>query len=177
MQQWFYRGRALALAAAALTCSGSVEALAWARSNAPVQYRSYQKELDCLAKAVYFEARGEPAAGQQAVAQVILNRVDSPFYPDTICDVVYQNDHMKNACQFSFACDGEPDRVTEPRAFRQAMATAVALFECDKLCRKSHGAIARSTHYHADYVSPSWSAKLQRTGNVGRHIFYYTASN
>jgi hypothetical protein len=71
----------------------------------------------CLANAVYFESRGEPVRGQIAVAQVVMNRVFSPFYPKTVCGVVYQNAHRHNSCQFTFACDGIPDIVTEPEAW------------------------------------------------------------
>ena len=102
----------------------------------PKIYRSYQKEMNCLAKAIYFEARGEPVKGQQLVAQVVLNRVDSEYYPDTICDVVYQNDHLKNACQFSFACDDVPDRIDEAAAYRLAKKIAITSFRCDRTCRR-----------------------------------------
>ncbi len=139
-------------------------------------FRSYKKEIECLAKAIYFEARGEPKAGQKAVARVILNRVDSEYYPDTVCDVVYQNDHMKNACQFSFACDNIPDRINEPRAYETADEVARSIFECAAKECDAGQPLARSTHYHADFVLPRWAKKLERTGQIGRHIFYFTAS-
>ena len=145
------------------------------KSDAPV-FRTYIKEVECLAKAVYFEARGEPFKGQQLVADVILNRVANPHYPKSACGVVYQNQHKKNACQFSFACDGQPDVVTESRAFRIAKKIAKATLSCDDACREKRGVLQRSTHYHADYVAPGWSRKLERTGKVGSHIFYFTAS-
>ena len=72
------------------------------------------KEQKCLANAIYFEARGETLRGQAAVAQVVLNRVRNPAYPETICGVVYQNQNLKNRCQFSFACDGKKDRHRQP---------------------------------------------------------------
>src|SRR5690606_29914794 len=78
------------------------------------------KELNCLATAIYFEARGESYRGQVAVGQVVLNRVQHRLYPSTICGVVYQNQHKRNACQFSFACDGIPERVTEKKPWAQA---------------------------------------------------------
>ncbi|KFB08435.1 cell wall hydrolase [Nitratireductor basaltis] len=157
-------------AALAKTASVSQE------SEKSQSFRSYRKEIECLATAIYFEARGEPEAGQRAVARVILNRVESKYYPDTVCDVVYQNDHMKNACQFSFACDGIPDRLNEPRALKVAEKIARLIFECDSDgCDLDEG-LARSTHYHADFVQPWWAKKLERTGQVGRHIFYFTAS-
>lgn len=139
-------------------------------------FRSYVKEIECLSRAIYFEARGEPVAGQKAVARVILNRVESDYYPDTVCNVVYQNDHMKNACQFSFACDELPDRIREPIAFEIAELVAISIFSCDEYRCDVKQPLARSTHYHADYVLPWWATKLERTGQIGRHIFYYTAS-
>jgi spore germination cell wall hydrolase CwlJ-like protein len=141
--------------------------------------RQKVRQIQCLATAMYFEARGEPARGQFIVGRVILNRVASRYYPDDVCDVVYQNAHMKNACQFSFACDGLPNRVRETDAWSEIKRRAAYLLECDAKC--SLAAIGRSelwtsTHYHADYVSPNWANKLQRTGQVGRHIFYYTST-
>jgi hypothetical protein len=139
--------------------------------------RKKVREIRCLATAMYFEARGEPARGQFIVGRVILNRVESRYYPNEICDVVYQNAHMKNSCQFSFACDGLPNRVRETETWRVIKRRAMYLVECDDKC--SIAALGRSdlwtsTHYHADYVSPNWAKKLQRTGQIGRHIFYYT---
>ena len=141
--------------------------------------RKKVRQVQCLATAMYFEARGEPARGQFIVGRVILNRVASRYYPDDICEVVYQNAHMKNRCQFSFACDGLPNRVSETNTWQQIKRRAQYLVECDDKC--SLAALGRSdlwtsTHYHADYVSPNWAKKLQRTGQVGRHIFYYTST-
>lgn len=139
-------------------------------------YVSYKQQLECLARAIYFEARGEPERGQEAVALVIINRTKSAYYPDTVCDVVYQNDHRRNACQFSFACDGKPDVIKEEDAFEKAKRIAREIFSCGLDRCDDSTLFTRSTHYHADYVSPRWAKKLQRTGQVGRHIFYYTAS-
>lgn len=141
--------------------------------------RKKVREIQCLATAMYFEARGEPARGQFIVGRVILNRVQSRYYPDDICGVVYQNAQMKNGCQFSFACDGLPNRVRDTDAWQQIKRRATYLVECDDKC--SMAALGRSdlwtsTHYHADYANPNWAKKLQRTGQVGRHIFYYTSS-
>jgi spore germination cell wall hydrolase CwlJ-like protein len=144
-------------------------------ADAPAS-RSYNKEIECLTAAIYFEAGGEPVRGQNMVAQVVLNRVESRFYPDSVCDVVYQNAHRRNACQFSFACDDLTDEFSEPAAHAMARKIAVFAFNCDEDCKASRGEIAQSTHYHADYVAPFWSKKLQKTGKVGSHIFYYTAS-
>ena len=137
------------------------------------------EEKECLAMALYHEARGEPVAGQEAVGQVILNRVDSRYHPDTVCGVVYKNAHRKNACQFSFACDGISDRPKETKAWNKKLVMAEELLSCDEACREAQrkdGGIVKSTHYHATYVSPRWARKLERTGKIGNHIFYYTAT-
>ena len=137
-----------------------------------------ENDLQCLARAIYFEARGESGKGQLAVGRVILNRVASEAYPDTICDVVYQGSHKRDACQFSFACDGEPDVAKETKAWNQAMGHARELIACDPPCQEEpewQGPLWTSTHYHADYVNPRWAKKLTHTGTVGRHIFYAIA--
>lgn len=121
----------------------------------------------CLTEALYFEARGESLRGQFAVSEVILNRVDSPRYPDTICDVVRQGNGRRNRCQFSFYCDGRAESVLEPVAF--ARAGKIARMMVDGRARVlTMGA----THYHTTAVSPFWAASLQRTAVIGDHIFY-----
>jgi spore germination cell wall hydrolase CwlJ-like protein len=127
-------------------------------------------EQQCLAEAIYFEARSEPYDGQVAVAQVVLNRVKNPAYPNTICGVVYQNQGRRNACQFSFACDGIPDRVRDQASWRTAVRVATEI---------SYGRvwldnIGTSTHYHATYVRPNWASVFRRAGQIGRHVFYQT---
>lgn len=172
--------RAIAAAAASpLLLSNPAHAMIGTVASLTTDIEDVQTEQQCLADAIYFEARSEPMAGQLAVGRVILNRVDSPYYPDTICEVVYQNAHKLNACQFSFACDGTEPRITEPEAYAEAMLAAAKAAACDQDCRRLLGAkgqLAISTHYHADYVQPSWAAKLKRLGSVGRHIFYYTST-
>jgi spore germination cell wall hydrolase CwlJ-like protein len=122
----------------------------------------------CLANAVYFEARGEPVRGQIAVAQVVMNRVFSPFYPNNVCDVVYQNANRHNACQFTFACDGIPDIVTEPDAWERAKRIARDMLD-GKLWMPE---VAKSTHYHAYWVHPSWVAEMKKMYQLGVHTFY-----
>lgn len=141
-------------------------------------------QTGCLAVAIYYEARSESEIGQIAVTQVILNRVESRKYPGSICNVVYQNAHMHNRCQFSFACDGEVENPRHRKAWLRAMSLARAV-TCKKNCRsgphrepplKRLGkTMRRASHYHATYVSPRWSRKLQRTGRIGQHIFYVSA--
>jgi spore germination cell wall hydrolase CwlJ-like protein len=138
---------------------------------APVDPQAYQRrQAQCLARAIYFEARSEPVDGQFAVARVVLNRAESGHYPDTICRVVYQNAHMRDRCQFSFACDGLPDEPTESVAWAMALGMAAALVRTEDPLMPAE--LLQSTHYHADYVHPAWAPKLAMTGTVGRHIFY-----
>jgi hypothetical protein len=126
------------------------------------------KAEKCLAEAVYFESRSEPLRGQVAVAQVVMNRVFSPFYPDNVCDVVYQNKHRYQACQFTFACDGIRDVVTEPDAWASARQIARDTLD-GKLWLNE---INKSTHYHASYVRPYWVREMKKMHKVGLHTFY-----
>ena len=127
-----------------------------------------KRELRCMATGLYFEARSEPIRGQLAVGQVIMNRVRSPDYPDTICGVIFQGDHRNTGCQFSFACDGKTDRPTNAGLWRRSQKLATDLTK-GKVWLKD---IANSTHYHADYVHPKWRRAMRRLKKIGRHIFY-----
>lgn len=142
---------------------------AWASSPLPPRVFS-NREQKCLAEGIYFEARGEIARGQAAVAQVILNRVRNPSFPNSVCGVVYQNRHWRNRCQFSFACDGIRDRITEPHMWQKAkdiaMATTAGKIWLDE--------VGSSTHYHATYVNPRWARSMKRLTRIGLHIFYRT---
>ncbi|WP_343225638.1 cell wall hydrolase [Oricola nitratireducens] len=140
---------------------------AWAQTPLPAEVFS-AREQKCLAEGVYFEARGEKLEGQAAVAQVILNRVRNPAFPDTICGVVYQNDNWRNRCQFSFACDGKRDRVRSPRHWETAQDIAMAV-SAGKIWLKSVGS---ATHYHAVYVRPRWARTMERKARIGLHVFY-----
>jgi spore germination cell wall hydrolase CwlJ-like protein len=130
------------------------------------------RELDCLARGIYFEARGESIRGQLAVGRVILNRVKSKAYPDTVCEVVYQNKNRHNRCQFSFACDGKPDTIKERAEWGVILMHAAWLLASD-LDDRSTRLVRFATHYHADYVSPHWSSVLVLAGRIGHHLFYY----
>jgi len=144
---------------------------AWVNNAIPKSAHSRQ-EMKCLADAIYFEARGEPELGRIAVAQVVLNRLKNPTYPNTICGVVYQNKHRRNRCQFSFACDGIQERITNKPAWAEAQALAKRVMDDDKtLYIKDVGA---STHYHATYVRPRWARRMTKKDKIGRHIFYQT---
>lgn len=152
------------------------EQLAYARANQPATSdlplgettKVSDRELWCLATAVYFEARGEAYRGQVAVAQVVLNRTKDHRYPDTICGVVFQNQHRKNACQFSFACDGIPEVVNERKPWEQAedIATKVASGELYLT------EVGDATHYHATYVRPAWAPRMEKVTQIGLHVFY-----
>jgi Cell Wall Hydrolase len=122
----------------------------------------------CLANAVYFEARGEPLKGQEAVAQVVMNRVFSGYYPTNVCGVVYQNADRHLACQFTFACDGIPDIVDDPHMWRQARRIAKDTLD-GKIWLPE---VAHATHYHAFWVHPGWVHEMTRVYRVGAHTFY-----
>jgi len=125
------------------------------------------RERRCLATAIYFEARGEPVRGQVAVGQVILNRVRSPLFPETICGVVYQGQYQKG-CQFSFTCDGKSDipRNDDQWALAQDIARQITAGELWL------PEVGYSTYYHANYVSPGWAGSMNKIDKIGRHIFY-----
>jgi len=127
---------------------------------------SFDKAAHCLAEAVYFESRGEPVRGQIAVAQVIMNRVFSPFYPNDVCGVVHQS--SSRGCQFSYNCDGIPNVVTEPEAMARAMHIARDMLN-GKLWMPE---VAKATHYHAYYVHPDWISEMHTISQMGVHTFY-----
>jgi hypothetical protein len=127
-----------------------------------------EKQEKCLAEAVYFEARGEAVRGQIAVAQVVMNRVFSGFYPTTVCGVVYKNANRRLACQFTFACDGIPDVVREPDMWVRARKIAKATLDGQLWLPE----VAKSTHYHAYWVHPSWVHEMKKLYRTGVHTFY-----
>ena len=121
----------------------------------------------CLAEAIYYESRGEPLPGQIAVAEVVLNRVQSRNYPNTICGVTRQGVGSGRACQFSYACDGAPERMASAVPRDRAQKLARAMLDGYPLTL-TDGA----THFHATYVSPRWARQMTRTAIIGRHLFY-----
>lgn len=126
------------------------------------------KSEKCLAEAVYFEARGEAVRGQIAVAQVVMNRTFSGFYPTTVCGVVYQNKHRHYACQFTFACDNVADVVREPDMWDRAKKIARAMLDGQLWLPE----VGKSTHYHAYWVRPSWVHEMKKMYKFGVHTFY-----
>lgn len=133
-----------------------------------VSAKDLERAHACLTQAIYHESRGEPVRGQQAVAQVVLNRVKSGVYPTSICGVIFQNQHWRNRCQFSFACDGTKKRVHD----QEAWETATRIADDAIAGRYFLQEIGDSTHYHAAYVAPRWRRSLQRMKKIGEHIFY-----
>jgi spore germination cell wall hydrolase CwlJ-like protein len=130
--------------------------------------KSRAKSEKCLAEAVYFEARGEAVRGQIAVAQVVMNRAFSGFYPTTVCGVVYQNKHRHFACQFTFACDNNADVVREPDMWDRARKISKAMLDGQLWLPE----VAKSTHYHAYWVRPSWVHEMKKMYKFGVHTFY-----
>jgi spore germination cell wall hydrolase CwlJ-like protein len=130
--------------------------------------KARRRHEKCLAEAVYFEARGEAVRGQIAVAQVVMNRAFSGFYPSTVCGVVYQNKHRHLACQFTFACDNVADVVREPDMWDRAKKIAKAMLDGQLWLPE----VAKSTHYHAYWVRPSWVHEMKKMYKFGVHTFY-----
>ena len=130
--------------------------------------KSRAKAEKCLAEAVYFEARGEAVRGQIAVAQVVMNRAFSGYYPTTVCGVVFQSKYRHPVCQFTFACEVNTEIIREPDMWERARKIAKAML--DGLIWLPE--VGKSTHYHAYYVRPSWVAEMKRMYKFGVHTFY-----
>ena len=135
--------------------------------DARPEVKKTDEQWQCLAEALYFEARGESVKGQFAVAEVILNRVDHGYYPDTLCGVIKQGTGRKYQCQFTYTCDGLADKIREPEAYERV--GKVARLMIDGAPRVlTDGA----THYHTTAVNPNWARKFPRTTTIGVHHFY-----
>ncbi|MEI7931956.1 MAG: cell wall hydrolase [Alphaproteobacteria bacterium] len=137
----------------------------------PFQLRSgnddYTRALTCLTQAVYYEAGFESNDGQEAVAQVVLNRVQHPAYPKTVCGVVYQGSQLSTGCQFSFTCDGSLNRAPNDAAWQRSHVVAERALD-----GFVYAPVGTATHYHADYVFPYWAVTLVKLRQIGAHIFY-----
>lgn len=133
----------------------------------PSSAESSTRALECLTAAIYYEAATEPADGQRAVAQVVLNRVRHPAYPDTVCGVVFQGAERSTGCQFTFTCDGSLARAPAASYWRRAGDIAKAA-----LAGYVYKPVGWATHYHTNWVVPYWSSSLVKAANVGTHIFY-----
>ncbi len=145
--------------------AGQVEATydaAWISALPQVEKTA---ELDCLARAVYFEARGESIKGQAAVAEVVMNRADSPRFPNSVCGVVNQGGD--GGCQFSFTCDGHKDKIADRRSWYVAEKIASAY-----IAGAPRGLTDGATYFHTPSVRPSWSHRFTMTARIGSHFFY-----
>jgi hypothetical protein len=127
----------------------------------------HARALKCLTDAIYYEAANEPDAGQRAVAQVILNRMRHPTYPNSVCGVIYQGSERATGCQFSYSCDGSMARIPARAAWLRAQRVAAAA-----LAGSVYAPIGLATHYHATYVYPYWAPSLNFIGTIGAHRFY-----
>ena len=126
-----------------------------------------RRALRCLTQAVYYESALEPSLGQEGVAQVVLNRVRDPNYPNSVCGVVFQGAERNTGCQFSFTCDGSLGQAPVAWAWDRARKAAE-----QALAGHVNQSVGTATHYHADYVHPWWSPTLAKITQIGAHIFY-----
>lgn len=157
-------GSAIKLAAAAPQRSLDVAALdALPESGGDANWR-------CLSEAIYFESRGEPLAGQIGVAEVVLNRVDDPRYPKTVCGVTHQGVGNGRACQFSYACDGRADVMSSALPRQRAEKLAALM-----LAGRARTVTAGATSFHAVRIRPDWAGRMTKTATIGHHAFYRSA--
>lgn len=144
-----------------------------------IQEQYYVREIQCLARNMYFEARGEGPAGQQAIALVTLNRTMAPGYPSTVCEVVHQGVHDRRGvpvprkCQFSWYCDGRKDRVLDQDTFAQVLQQARTTYTQYYLYGEDIDFTYGATHFHAITTNPNWE-RFDRVAVVGNHVFYRT---
>ena len=138
-----------------------------------IGYSNPDKQIHCLAEAIYFESRGEPFIGMVAVGQVIIQRVKSDLYPNNICDVVHQGKTtskgypVKNKCEFSYWCDGKPEIMEDEFAYTESLQAADLILN-DIIIEGLEDAL----HYHAAYVHPRWAKDYIKLKTIGLHIFY-----
>ena len=133
-----------------------------------LSYEKKQKimrEVECLAKNIYFEAGSEPRAGKIAVAEVTMNRVKSRMFPRSVCGVVYQK--VRNTCQFSWVCQNKTS-IRNQSAWRESLKIAENIL----ISNKKYGIIGNAMYFHADYVEPTWAEEKKLIAQIGRHIFY-----
>ena len=128
---------------------------------------SGDENFSCLAEALYFEARGETVKGQFAVAEVIMNRVKSEKFPNSLCGVIRQGTGRKYQCQFTYTCDGHKEVIAEKQAHMRVSKIARAVID-----GASSDLVDGATYYHTTAVSPRWSKIFKRTAKIGVHLFY-----
>ena len=128
--------------------------------------RPLDEAITCLARTIYWEAKGEGHAGMEAIANVVMNRLSHKGFPNTICEVVKQG-HERRACQFSWWCDGRSDDAEDEKAY--AMAKEIARKALNRLLTDRTGG---ALYFHHRRVTPKWSAEYIKTVELGEHIFY-----
>ena len=165
MRLFFLSSLALCAAVpAAALASGGEAALPYVASG---DSGTFDRSLECLTQAIYYEARSQSDDGQRAVAQVVLNRVRHPAFPNSVCGVVYQGSERTTGCQFTFTCDGSMNGGVQPYAWERARRIAEAAL---------HGSVYRpvglATNYHTTAIHPYWAPSLVPQVIVGAHIFY-----
>lgn len=138
-----------------------------ATPTVPTQQQIDARQQNCLAQAIYYEARGESQRGQMAVAEVIMNRVRSGYYPNSVCGVVYQGSHRATGCQFTFTCDGSLNHRPRGRAWDRAQRVATAV-----MSGYTRPVTQGATHYHTLAVNPVWNSGLVETTTIESHVFY-----
>jgi spore germination cell wall hydrolase CwlJ-like protein len=153
---------------APIPAAGPMKAFAGAPSPPELAMVKMLAEQKCLADAMYFEARGDGVRGEEAVAEVVFNRMRDANYPGTICGVVYEGARSGHGCQFSFACDGAALARREPGAWAQARLLAAQILTGYRQLGDLTGG---ATSYHANYVEPGWTDMVQ-TAEIGNHVFF-----
>ncbi len=151
----------------AVVASATAPLFSGLTSAGPVGTDDRSRALDCLSMAIAYESAGQPVAGQEAVGQVVLNRVRDPRFPKSVCGVVFQGSTRTTGCQFTFACDGSFRR----RMAETTLLTARSIAE-DVLDGIALDRVGGATHYHADYVQPYWASFGREVTRIGAHIFY-----
>lgn len=134
-----------------------------------------QRELSCLAQNIYHEALTESVLGKIAVAMVVLNRVQSKEFPNTICGVVYQPSRAKDrprACQFSWTCDGKSDKIYDQRRFHDILSLSRDIIRKIRNREKIDDVVQGALYYHADYIEPDWAKYFERVRKIDNHVFY-----
>jgi len=145
-------------------------------------------ERKCLAEALFFEAGNQPLIGMIAVGEVIVNRIKSDNYPDTICDVVHEGPiykwhykqlnkkvPIKHKCQFSYYCDGKTENIADferTQTYQKVVKAVIYILDILNTGKSKIRIVDGATHYHADYVNPHWSKHLEQTIQIENHIFY-----
>ena len=159
--------------AAIIVCVGFMSS-AQAGNTTGLFTQEERPQMWCLALNIYYEARSSNRADRMAVADVVLNRVQHTYYPNTICEVVKQGKQyadgrmVRNRCQFSWYCDGKSDRPTNLDSWVDAQQIAYNFI----VFNDARGITEGATHYHAKYVNPDWAKDFALVGRIGVHIFY-----